>query len=99
MNRRSFLKLSLASAMAAMVPSALTKAIADATPATYRGWECEVSRYKDTSCWRVLWTKGGDIDRGWVDLIFDGSDSMAQIIKVSKIGVDNVIRRAERRVA
>ncbi|KKK81941.1 hypothetical protein LCGC14_2808400, partial [marine sediment metagenome] len=59
MNRRNFLKLSLASATAAMIPSVLTAAIAVVTPVSHKGWECEVSRYKDTACKQVLWIKGG----------------------------------------
>ncbi len=95
MNRRSFLKLSLASATAVMVPSVLTEAIAGVTPVRYKGWECNIDKYKDTSCWRVIWSKGENL----TSTVFDGDDPMSKIMEVSRMALDQKIRRMKRRVA
>jgi len=101
MNRRNFLKLSLASATAAMVPSVLTQAIATVTPAEYKGWKCIVSDRTWDGILRkqVYWTGlvgGKEYHRA---ILFDNEETISKVIEQSMAGLGISIRRLKRRIA
>lgn len=96
MNRRSFLKLSLAAVATAYSPSMLTAAISEVVPTDYKGWRCRIDDIPGKLwCKQVYWEKGNHC----LALLFDKDTPIAKMIEASKISLNGAIKRLKKGAA